>query len=595
MFTFLTIYRLKSYWLPLVLLSIPIVIFGQDSPNKKDCSKTLASLLTPSRTWENIESLEEQPIVYLGGHPRLMALSLPLPKNPQIPNRIKKLAENELLRILKKLNQPSAEFETWVTYNDWGNYTWAIARYRAHPKASWQWLDQSFKNPEPSTGPSGKNRIIVPVFLDKNHTETWDKIFNHYPLDLYQRPSFGSAIWLKEKEDEIVHAWLPPKDIEIWEKILTKSKLRPVIIPPPSRMGESPITFIVSVNSTKVKWPQEIEWFKEKTQNTTPIPSETQITSWPHHFTERYLDYVKQFSEGKAIHSPLTGKIIDVGKLGVGQKDNQILDLVAYLKQHYEKQGFNQIQELEVVEQSFLWRGIPQANLIAKIKGSLPPSKNKPVILSDHIDKAIAEDIYEKKGQRITNPGADDNATATAAVLMASEILIQRFKNAPPLHDIWLVHFTGEEYPGSSLGARYFISDLLSKGIDIGANINMDMMGHRTQGDKIFQINPGATESSQRLAQIALQSAKIHASQWAVKIRSSWAKNSYITQTDSTFFDYAGYPTILINEHINLSRRINPHYHQSNDTYEKVDLNYATSQAKVAIETAAKIANAIFK
>jgi hypothetical protein len=47
--------------------------------------------------------------------------------------------------------------------------------------------------------------------------------------------------------------------------------------------------------------------------------------------------------------------------------------------------------------------GIIQANVYAILEGTdatLPP-----VILADHFDTAFAEDIYDKTGKRVSNPG----------------------------------------------------------------------------------------------------------------------------------------------------------------------------------------------
>ena len=81
----------------------------------------LSQLHSPSSSWKQIESLEEQPVAYIGGSPRDLAFSLKLPKQPQIPLRLKSFGEQELFRVLKKLKLSEAEFETWITYNSWGN------------------------------------------------------------------------------------------------------------------------------------------------------------------------------------------------------------------------------------------------------------------------------------------------------------------------------------------------------------------------------------------------------------------------------------------------------------------------------------------
>ena len=95
-----------------------------------------------------------------------------------------------------------------------------------------------------------------------------------------------------------------------------------------------------------------------------------------------------------------------------------------------------------------------------------------PILVADHVDTAFSEneaakDIY------IAVPGADDNSTGSAAVLSVAKVLRDR----DPRRPIWLVHFTGEEFPADDLGARELVSDMLGDGQDIYALVLVDMIG----------------------------------------------------------------------------------------------------------------------
>ena len=83
--------------------------------------------------------------------------------------------------------------------------------------------------------------------------------------------------------------------------------------------------------------------------------------------------------------------------------------------------------------------------------------------------------------------------------------------------DVWLIHLTGEEFPSDCMGARVFCQALIEKTLKlhlpsddrwidlsqtkvVGALV-MDMIGHsRDNARNIFQISPGKSEASLRLA-----------------------------------------------------------------------------------------------
>ena len=111
---------------------------------------------------------------------------------------------------------------------------------------------------------------------------------------------------------------------------------------------------------------------------------------------------------------------------------HQLNDVVDYLEERYRTLG------VETIRQRFVWRGIPQSNLIAVIRGE---RSDKPILMADHIDTAFAEDVFEKSGERKSVPGADDNATATSALLRAAEVL-----NELPRRSLWRVETANSRF-----------------------------------------------------------------------------------------------------------------------------------------------------
>ena len=88
------------------------------------------------------------------------------------------------------------------------------------------------------------------------------------------------------------------------------------------------------------------------------------------------------------------------------------------------------------------------------------PGKNRKeaVIMGDHYDTAYMEDVYEPgrggDGLRAPACGADDNHSATTALLLAADVLLPLSRDGKLERDVWLVHLTGEEFPSDCLGAR---------------------------------------------------------------------------------------------------------------------------------------------
>ena len=78
--------------------------------------------------------------------------------------------------------------------------------------------------------------------------------------------------------------------------------------------------------------------------------------------------------------------------------------------------------------------------------------------MADHYDTAYMADRYEPQyggnGARVAAAGADDNHSATAALMLAAPMLLDLSQEGQLGCDVWLVHLTGEEFPSDCLGAR---------------------------------------------------------------------------------------------------------------------------------------------
>lgn len=181
------------------------------------------------------------------------------------------------------------------------------------------------------------------------------------------------------------------------------------------------------------------------------------------------LEFVGKFHKVELVASRCAA--LPTRRKNPSQPNNQLLELVQYLTERYTELG------VKTVPIPFTWRGIAQSDLLAIIPSPSRPADcacTLPVVLADHFDTAFCEDIFAKTGQRVSNPGADDNLSGTNAkhesiatyffsavttLLTAAALLVN--DSTPRCSDIWLLHLTGEEFPADSMGCRYFASLML--------------------------------------------------------------------------------------------------------------------------------------
>jgi hypothetical protein len=278
-----------------------------------------------------------------------------------------------------------------------------------------------------------------------------------------------------------------------------------------------------------------------------------------------------------------------------------------------------------------------ERNLMITIPGK---DRGHAVIMADHYDTAYMEDLYYKKlgGSlaRISSAGADDNHSATAALMLAARVFMQ-LSRAGRLHcDIWLVHLTGEEFPSDCLGARHLAQGLVErslrlhipgqKSVDLSkvkveGLFVLDMIAHNRDHDhNVFQISPGLSPQSFRLAYQAHQANMIwnkEIEKWNRRpirrrsgpgdrspdgltipgvarhprlhgeVRLPRDMRSSLYNTDGQIFSDVGIPVVLFMEDYDISRA---GYHDTQDNMSNIDLDYGSAVAAIAIESVARSA-----
>lgn len=264
------------------------------------------------------------------------------------------------------------------------------------------------------------------------------------------------------------------------------------------------------------------------------------------------------------------------------------------------------------------------------------------VIMADHYDTAYMLDRYDPHyggcGARLSACGADDNYSATAAMMVAAPIFLRMSREGKLGCDVWLVHLTGEEFPADCLGARALTGRLLERSLKLrvpggkakdlskttvrGVYVS-DMIAHNNDRERdIFQISPGNDPGSMWLAyqaHLANETWNESVSYWnkaqkrdglprgrrspygaAVpevapflrlngQVRVPSDPRSTLYNTDGQIFSDAGVPCVLFMENYDINRT---GYHDTHDTMANIDLDYGAAVCAITIESVARAATA---
>lgn len=572
-----------------VLLFLSLILISTHAYSDSAVEPPALSNYVQDKTpWRSLKANSEQrQPVYMGLSPFDIERGAPKRPYPVLRESLRALGELQARYIASFLHKKDIDMEIWPVQEWQGRQTWAFARWRPAGGSAWTWFDDGLlRRPLPADQPQPElPRTLDPQISDQDRT-----IFADFMSldDLYAKPSFGECIWTRKKDASIVHAWNDPDQVS--QARHSRSEYQTLLcraISQPARFNEIPQTFVLRLRNAQVMWPAQLRWQSDAADSRAAAlpmekPSEPALL-WPADWRAAYAAEIRILSGQSAAEYTTEGRSVRVlfERKNSADRKNQLLDLVSYLEFKYRQAGIGTERE------SFIWRGIPQANLLAKI-----PGKNRalpPIVMADHIDTAFCEDVFARSGNkdRVSAPGADDNAAATAALLQAA----YRLSGAGSERDIWLYHLTGEEFPGDDLGARIATSGWLRNKQELGGIVLLDMIGYRKRNDRIFQINAGKSADSLKISQLAYLISLKHQGPFQAILRPPFDPRSYLYNTDGQIFSDAGYPVVLFNEHINrLENLSRPHYHQSTDTEKTLDLDYAAAVVQSAIATVAYLA-----
>lgn len=229
---------------------------------------------------------------------------------------------------------------------------------------------------------------------------------------------------------------------------------------------------------------------------------------------------------------------------------------------------FRQFQALGLPTsfERFTFRSVYSSrNVIAEKRGTVDPGEI--VIVCGHYDSISDE-------RETLAPGADDNASGTAAVLEAARLL------APHAFDftVRFIAFSAEEW--GLYGAGYHASRARAAGERIVGVINLDMIGFADASPEDLDIF--ANENSAWLADRLSAAATAYTSQPTTTV-----VDASMTYSDHSPFWDVGYSAVLAIEDSPLR---NPYYHLTSDVVETIDPAFFAASTRTALAALSDLA-----
>jgi Zn-dependent M28 family amino/carboxypeptidase len=236
----------------------------------------------------------------------------------------------------------------------------------------------------------------------------------------------------------------------------------------------------------------------------------------------------------------------------------------AYIRSHLEESGFA-VEEFADREDDW--------SCISLLTRPVPAGDSMPlVVIGAHYDSIPA------------SPGADDNASAVAALIELAQWIGPRLRDDPPAGArLQLAAYDLEEY--GMVGSWLHAKEIRKKRIPLRGMISLEMLGyidHRPGSQKLPPmvkhlypdvgdfIGVCGNEASQNLLQTVTQAMKsvpgLPVEHIAVPGNGELLPETRLSD-HSPFWDL-GYPALMITD---TSFYRNPHYHQPGDTVETLD------------------------
>lgn len=206
-------------------------------------------------------------------------------------------------------------------------------------------------------------------------------------------------------------------------------------------------------------------------------------------------------------------------------------------------------------------------NVVATLLGKTHPERV--IIVCAHYDSTSPIDY-----RTTLAPGADDNASGTAAVMEIARVLADTSFD----YTIKFICFSAEEW--GLYGSKHYAQEAKSREEKIIGVVNLDMIAYADLApeDLDVYVNP----LSEWLANRNIIISKLYGPPDILKFI-----NSSIRSSDHSPFWDQGYSAMLGIEDYSPK---NPYYHKTTDTFDTLNMDFATSVTKIALTIVADLA-----
>ncbi len=175
-------------------------------------------------------------------------------------------------------------------------------------------------------------------------------------------------------------------------------------------------------------------------------------------------------------------------------------------------------------------------------------------------------------------PGADDNASGTAAVLEAARILSNVATPYTVIYALW------DEEEIGLVGSGYYAQQAFQAGHNIQGVINLEMFGWDGNDDGQYEIHTRPIANSVQLANLISFLENLYQISLTTTIQ-----NPGTTASDHASFWNRGYSAIVFSQAF-FSGDSNPYYHTSNDRIAHFNLGFFFALSRLAVATIAHLA-----
>ncbi len=217
---------------------------------------------------------------------------------------------------------------------------------------------------------------------------------------------------------------------------------------------------------------------------------------------------------------------------------------------------------LQVRYDNWIYGGYNSNNVEATLPG-IDPSSDDIYIICGHYDTVPG------------CPGADDDGSGVAAVLVAAQIMSQCEFN----HTIRFVAFSGEEE--GLFGSYMYVQEAYNNGDDIKGVLNADMIGFALNDYQASYLNIYEDDTSEWLYDFTFNVNQKYNEYIDLQLlHGGWSWGS-----DHYYFWEFGYSALFYHEY-----EFNHYYHLPDDTIEHMNLTYDKKGTRLIIATLAELA-----